>query len=419
MSTTPRRSFGSIEKRGHSYRARYKRFGTWHSAPHQFTTKGAARQWLDREKWLIDNDALGRGTWTPPAERAQQVKLKEQQDALTLVVWVQQHLDRLTEIKDSSRQTYQRYIDSRLIKPTSPAAQRFANTPITDITRTMAYDWWDAITEEFNTPSTNHKAHQLVRSAMEAAVERELIPANPINVKAAKRRPETKDKRLPTDEELWAVVNNMPPHYRLAAVLCLFMGLRVNEALALERKHLMNTGTEENPQWGVQVRQSFSRVPRSVDPSTRVISTAKTKAGERDVPIFPMFNDIITNHMQQHEPKDNDSFLTLTAKGFPVLDTSFREAINRANEKANIPKDNRITPHYGRNWLITRLAENGATPQEIGRVLGQKDLKTITETYMKVRPERVDAIMSQVGESIAGGNVVDLDGARRAKRGGA
>ena len=172
MSTTPRRSFGSIEKRGHSYRARYKRFGTWHSAPHQFTTKGAARQWLDGEKWLIDNDALGRGTWTPPAERAQQVKLKEQQDALTLVVWVQQHLDRLTEIKDSSRQTYQRYIDNRLIKPTSPAAQRFANTPITDITRTMVYDWWDAITEEFNTPSTNHKAHQLVRSAMEAAVER-------------------------------------------------------------------------------------------------------------------------------------------------------------------------------------------------------------------------------------------------------
>ena len=59
-----------------------------------------------------------------------------------------------------------------------------------------------------------------------------------------------------------------------------------------------------------------------------------------------------------------------------------------------------IDPHCGRNWLITRLAEQGAHLKEIGQLLGQDDISTILGVYMKVRAGRVDTLMDRVDQSI-------------------
>lgn len=76
------------------------------------------------------------------------------------------------------------------------------------------------------------------------------------------------------------------------------------------------------------------------------------------------------------------------------MDTSFRSVFHRAKSKAGVNSE--ITPHYGRNWLITRLAEQQATPTEIGRILGQSDLSTILHTYMRVREHRPGELMAAV-----------------------
>ena len=80
------------------------------------------------------------------------------------------------------------------------------------------------------------------------------------------------------------------------------------------------------------------------------------------------------------------------------MDTSFRSVLERAGDKAGVTQ--KVTPHYGRNWLITYMAEEGATPAAIGQMLGQTDLKAITEIYMKVRPESVDAVLGRVGSRL-------------------
>ena len=80
------------------------------------------------------------------------------------------------------------------------------------------------------------------------------------------------------------------------------------------------------------------------------------------------------------------------------MDTSFRSVFHRAKDKAGASKE--IPPHYGRNWLITRLAEAGATPKEIGAVLGQSDLSIIVGVYMKVREARPAELMSHVSVPI-------------------
>jgi putative integrase len=91
---------------------------------------------------------------------------------------------------------------------------------------------------------------------------------------------------------------------------------------------------------------------------------------------------------------------TTTRTGRPVMDTSYRSRLNAAEVAAGVTTD--IDPHCGRNWLITRLAEQGAHVKEIGRLLGQSDLETIIRVYMKVRTGRIDVLMDKVNLSISG-----------------
>lgn len=90
--------------------------------------------------------------------------------------------------------------------------------------------------------------------------------------------------------------------------------------------------------------------------------------------------------------------LTVTAAGAPVMDTSFRSRLNTAETRAGVTTE--IDPHCGRNWLITRLAEQGAHLKEIGALLGQSDLETIMKVYMKVRAGRTDTLMDKVNDSL-------------------
>ena len=80
------------------------------------------------------------------------------------------------------------------------------------------------------------------------------------------------------------------------------------------------------------------------------------------------------------------------------MDTTFRSLLKQAEKDAGVTID--IDPHCGRNWLITRLAEQGAHLKEFGALLGQEDVQTILNVYMKARPERTTSLMEQVNRSL-------------------
>lgn len=409
--TRARRSFGSLTKRGNRWRARYRYMEQWHNAPQTYEQKYMGERWLNEERRLIDL-----GEWTPPAVRKGLALQKREQDQTTVAVWLAQWLDRQTHIRESTRQTYQQTIKNRLSEKVNPVVSQFVATPIAKVDRAAVYKWWDSITEQFDTPSTNRRAHIYLRAAFNDAMARELIPANPVNVKAARKKPETKDKKLPEADTLQAIVDNAPARYRFVLVLCLFMGLRVGEAIAVKRENLRNDGTEEQPRWVVEVRGNLQRL-NSENGVYLEWQPPKTKAGLRDVPIFAAFNNLVQEHLDNYAPKRQGEYLTTTAAGKPVLDTSLRSVLERACEAAGYHKKE-VTPHYGRNWLITHLAENNATPAEIGYLLGQEDLKTITETYMKVRPDNARLSMERVNGLLTG-KVTSLTEHKKKKEKGA
>ena len=121
------------------------------------------------------------------------------------------------------------------------------------------------------------------------------------------------------------------------------------------------------------------------------------------------FAPILVNHVNNHLFNETTEVLedgdwrgaelfTTTTQGGIVFDTSYRSILARVKKQAGVNDD--IDPHCGRNWLITRLAEQGAHLKEIGVLLGQQDVETILNVYMKARAERTDSLMEMVNGTL-------------------
>ena len=119
----------------------------------------------------------------------------------------------------------------------------------------------------------------------------------------------------------------------------------------------------------------------------------KTDSGRRTVPIFKKFQPLMKAHLEKYA---GEEWLTTTSTGEMVLDTSYRSILDRAKEAAG-HKGAELTSHYGRVWLITALAEQGMSPAAIGEILGQRDLRTITEIYMRATNKKTTDIFNKLG----------------------
>ena len=139
-----------------------------------------------------------------------------------------------------------------------------------------------------------------------------------------------------------------------------------------------------------------------------IMDTPKTSAGRRTIPIMDADALLFLRHIWGHdrnpvtvltESGERKAILfTSTSTGQIVMDTSYRSILARVKRRAGVSPD--IDPHTGRNWLITRLAEQGAHLKEIGALLGQDDVATILDVYMKVRPGRTDTLMDRVSTTL-------------------
>lgn len=404
-----RRSWGKITKKRNRYYAEYtgpdsKR----HTPGHSFPTKGDAEGWLAHERRLIDLNA-----WEPPTTRV----VKRAAEAITVAEWLETYLQLLApRLKPSTMQNYRKDITNRILSPLPPGDRdpritSLKTIPITRLTTRDVYAWWDGLQAAYpNSRTVNQHAYKRLRSAFTEAVRREMVPANPVEVKEAGKRVQTVEKYLPEDWEIAAIIDGMDERYKPLTSLVLHHGLRIGEALALERDdvHVEYRPVPWLPRITVEVRQNAQRL--QVDGRTRmvVLSTPKTSAGRRVVPIMDKDTPLFLRHLWRepftpvrvetdHGPRTVQLFTT-TGKGQIVMDTSYRSILARVKKRVGVSPD--IDPHTGRNWLITRLAEQGAHLKEIGNLLGQEDVATILDVYMKVRAGRVETLMERVSDSI-------------------
>ena len=413
MPRTPsRRQFGTIEHlKSGRYRAYYKGpDGHRHKAPRTYQSPDDAAMWLRTEQRLIEFDE-----WTPPAARAQ----SREDKARTVGDWMDEWMELRTHGADAlgpaTAQDYAKDIRLRITKVDGKAA-RLRDIPLTQLTKRDIAAWHDDISARF--PATAvYNTYKRLRAALNAAVDRDMSPANPTTLKAAAKRPKSKRKELPTAEIMQAIVDELDhtnPRvdgtHKLLAILTFFHGLRIGEALALRRSDIeLRDGAVL-----VHIRGNCYRSKEKGVGMVRK-DTVKTEAGYRTVPIFPKFHDDIAWHLEHRVGDAANAMVFTTGTGKIVTDTSYRSILDRAKKRAGYEKMT-ITPHYGRNWTITTLAEAGMPIPAIGEFLGQRDLRTITEVYMRATEDRKAEVLQQVNATLAvPDGVGDLDSKRAEK----
>lgn len=369
--------FGSFRKlKSGRYQARYTGLdGNRYSAPRTFPDKLEALAWLANVRKEIDL-----GVWEPPA-------VKKVVQHMPTVGEIVQHWLQLTQpqVRDSTFKAYQEIVTARVL-----GHQGLCEIPVDKLTPAMVAGWWqDTVTNFPDSGYRNSRAYHKLKAAVALAVEYGYLPANPVNIRAAKKRPKSKVKELPTTSELKAILEHVPQRYKFITIMCLFHGLRIGEALAIKGRNIAIHGDTAS----VTVEGNLVRVPDDNGGVKMSYHQPKTAAGNRIVPVLAEFVPDVRRHVDEFVT-GRDEYVTMTARGSVVFDTSFRSIFNRAKSKAGITKE--ITPHYGRVYLITRLAEAGATPKEIGRILGQEDVSTIVNVYMRAREPRVTELMSRI-----------------------
>lgn len=413
-----RRDFGTVRKKGRRFYAEYTGpDGRQHTPGHSFATRTDVDGWLSVERRLIDLNA-----WTPPAVRNQQAE----QASITVGEWLEKFhtiLEHRPEPpRPSTMQNYRRVTRNRITQPLEPGGAdpditRLADLPLVALSKGDTYRWWDGVQRAYpGAPTINQQAYKRLRAACAEAVRRDLLSTNPVEVPEAGKRVQPDEKYLPSDGELHAIMGTMTVQYKVLTSLMLFHGLRIGEALALEQRHLQVEWlpVPYMPRMTVRVEQNAQRLQDDDGRTFMFVQPPKSDAGYREVPIMAAHVPVFLEHLALHLPGADTRvetwqgvrsvrLLTATRTGQLMMDTSYRSVLERAEVRAGVTTA--IDPHCGRNWLITRLAEQGAHLKEIGKLLGQDDVATILDVYMKVRAGRTSSLMEKVNASVGSGRM--------------
>lgn len=240
-----RRQFGNVEllKSG-KYRANYRGpDGLRHRAPQTFFDSGDVSAWLRSEQKLIEYDE-----WTPPKSRTQ----SREDRARTVGDWMQEWLTMretgANALEPSTLLDYSKDIRIRILEVDGKAA-RLRDISLTQLTRRQVSVWYDDIAARFK-PTAVLNTYKRLHTALEAAVDRDMIPDNPAaRIKAAKKRPKRKHKELPPVnvlQEIVAQLDHTVPRvdgsHKVNAIFTFFHGLRIGESLALCRMDIVDLG---------------------------------------------------------------------------------------------------------------------------------------------------------------------------------
>ncbi|OFU60010.1 tyrosine recombinase XerC [Corynebacterium sp. HMSC14H10] len=375
------------------------------------------------QAYYADQAAISAGSWIPPKKRRSRAPVEH----LTLREWIDRALElsqsALRPPRPSTLQKRREILANRVTQPVGAGAGNpdigfLADMPLSDITKADCQRWFDALLVTYpESRDRTQKAYKELRSIFRTAVDRGIIEKNPCDIAGAAGRvsPKHADPLL-KDGEIGVIIDEMPKQFRLITALMLAHGLRIGEALGLERSDLQfapHTPPPYAPEWEVHVRQALVRVTKGGVGSMTMHPT-KTPAGVRIVPVLGKYANLIPEHLAlgvdaeielPYWFSESDSgtrkfrLLTTSPRGGAVTDNSYRARLNRITTEQKLQPG--IHPHSGRKWIITRLAEQGAHVREIAAIVGDSDLEVIMSVYMKVNSARPPELMKKVNSTIS------------------
>jgi len=362
---TGRRQFGAIRKLpSGSWQARYRHPVTNRlvSAPVTFTTKADAGLWLA----TLEAD-LGRGQHVDRS--AGEVALREYADR-----WLAER-----ELRPRSRELYRGLLDRYLLP-------QLGDLTLGRLSPSMVRAWnADLRGQDRPGAVTVAKAYRLLHAICATAVEDELIPRNPCNVKGAsvERSPE---RPVISVEQIAALAEAIEPRYRIMVLLAAWCGLRLGEVLALNV-------TDVDLETGVLL---VDKTMLELKSGERFLGPPKSAAGRRVVAMPPHILPEVAEHVRRFCPDVPDGLLVTGDKGGPVRRLVLHKLWKQAASAIGVPQ---LHFHDLRHTGATLAAATGASTRELMLRLGHSS-PTAALRYQHATMER-DAVIAKALSDLA------------------
>lgn len=264
-----------------------------------------------------------------------------------------------TPLAIRTKAEYKRIIETGKLAP-------FAEVPISQITTDMVRAWWADEARGKAITSASH-AYTLLKSVMSTAVEDDLILKNPCTIRGASTARTGNDRRIPTDEEISAILNAATgSKYQNVIRLAAYGGLRIGEILPLEKADITpiyEKGTKTPT--GLEISVKKHLIHDKENQKWTVIDGAKSEAGVRDVAIYGQ--DVVTPIWEWVTTRP-DGYLWPGKNGSVASYYTFRTTWQRWKKKANLKG---FDFHSLRAYHGTRFAQKtDASLKEIMARLG-------------------------------------------------
>jgi len=365
-------------------RALGKRFQARYTGPdgHRYTrtfsTSPMASSWLEHEKRLVDLDV-----WTPPDKRAETKNV----DGITVRQLADRYLEARSKgarpLKQTSADDYRDLFRRRV------APYPIADAAVTELTRRTVLDWRDTIDEDHETPTQNGKASTYLHTLLQYAVEEEIIGSNPHSLKGRGKPARRTEPRVFPPEHWPAYLDALPERWRAASLLVLTTGLRRGEVLGLRWEDVdLEAGI-------VHVRQAASVVQDADGRRSRtVLTTPKTRAGRRDVPIIPAWVQTIRNNLPPRGEASGPELIWHQGDGSPERGDGWYNQHRKAMRTVGW----NVKLHEFRNTFLTLAAsQGGATTHEL-QILGGHSTPAMAMHYQVAVPERLRSVVDRMDE---------------------
>jgi len=232
-----------------------------------------------------------------------------------------------------------------------------------------------------------------VRAALASAKSEGLIRYNPADGLALPAREQVRDEdgeevKALSREQLATALDLAPARHRTLIELLAGTGLRISEALALQRRHLQLDGARPR----VRVRRAIVR--GRVEPP-------KSRHGRRDVPLSPGLVDRLRAHLAQLA--DAPEALVFASRNATPLDPDNLRArtIKPLMEEVGAPW---AAFHTLRHTYASLQLAGGANVVQLSRALGHHSASFTLDVYVHLlEGEEVPAL--DLAEALGRGNV--------------
>lgn len=329
--------------------------------PNGARTKQEAQDWLNSEEKLVHS-----GEWTPVKERV----AKRERNSILFGEYAIDFVKN-KKIRESTRNKYFEFLENHLLP-------FFGDMRIKSITFNIVKDWHDGQPKNV----AIYNAYKLLKQIFDNACKRHgeiepLIKENPCCLEDVLRPKKKHTTVIPSQEQLGELISHVEERFKLAEYIIGFLGLRIGEVLALQRRD-------------IDLKNSILHVRRSLievrDEETQKVKTivgdTKSETSHRTLNIPESAKPMFEKQLKEYTSKEADAFI-FTTEGHTnfVKPSNFRDRVHNKARK-QVAGLEEYWPHDGRHATCVYMRDSDNTSLNVvSKQLGHSNTQVTDNVY--------------------------------------